>query len=657
MKTRHMHILILLLAGGVIYSKSVHGPFIFDDHMYIIDNPMIRNLGNFLDLSGTRYVSYLSFALNYAVGGYSTTGYHIVNIVIHIVNALLLYHIVAVTLETPRFRDARHTAQAAPFIASLLFIVHPVNTQAVSYITQRFASLAALFYLLSLFLYIKARLAEDRGRTALYICAIAAALIAQKTKETAFTLPVVTALYEFAFLDDGKTTAKRLLLLAPMLLTLAIIPLDLFAGGSAAGAGNVGRMIQNSQIEELRGLSRHNYLLTQFRVVTTYLRLLALPVSQKILYDYETSISIFDEGVLPSLLFLCLFLLSALYLFIRSLASGRARGMLVSFGVFWFFITISITSSVIPIKHVIFEHRLYLPGMGLMVSFAVLVCSAAESLKTRGMSRTGAGIRYVLVPLLAVSLATAAYMRNRLWADRVAFWQDAVQKAPHVAGTQSNLGGALLDDMRYSEAIPHLLEAIRIEPGGAEAHINLGGALIGVKRYREAIPHLLQAIRIDPGGAEARLNLGLALSKLGRKVEALREYNRALALKPDNAKGHVYLADLLALSGSFDEALLHYRRAIELRADYGQAHKNLGVVLRYMGRHGEAIVHLQDALALRPADAHLRYLTGLTLEALNRPGEAVTQYRKAIELKPDYTKPRERLSELSPGKPTHGPSQ
>ncbi|MEE9613971.1 MAG: hypothetical protein V3W31_03325, partial [Thermodesulfobacteriota bacterium] len=225
----------IVVTAGLVYSNALSGPFLVDDHIYILKNPEVRSLGNFLDISGTRYVAFLSFALNYAVGGYSPVGYHLVNVVIHVINGLLVWWLALLTFRSPALSGAGEDTRLSYFIAlgaALIFISHPVQTQAVTYITQRFASLATLFYLLSLALYVKWRLSPElKSRSVFYILSLVSAVLAMKTKEIAFTLPLVIVLYEFTFFGlsfNGLRARARFLPLVPFLLTMAIIPLSIF---------------------------------------------------------------------------------------------------------------------------------------------------------------------------------------------------------------------------------------------------------------------------------------------------------------------------------------------------------------------------------------------------------------------------------------------
>ena len=386
------HLVLTALLGLIAYSNTFNAPFLWDEQVYISENPIIRDLSYFTDLSKAegfeqysavknRYIGYLTFALNYKFGGLDVRGYHVVNIAIHILNAMLVYFLATLTFKTPFLKDSS-IKEKSPLIAlfsALLFVSHPIQTEAVTYIFQRLASLMAFFYLLSLVLYIKWRLSSSchsglsgislkkdsrqAGATAkrcgFYLLSLLSAVLAMKTKENAFTLPVMIALYEFFFFNGF--VKKRTLYLVPFLLTMLIIPLALIGtdkpigeiiGGLASLPGGGGEV------------SRWDYLFTQFRVIATYIRLLFLPIDQNIDYDYPMYHSFFDVPVMLSFLFQVSLFSLAVYLLYRSKNKPELR--LISFGILWFFITLSVESSIIPIPMVINEYRVYLPSVGAL---------------------------------------------------------------------------------------------------------------------------------------------------------------------------------------------------------------------------------------------------------------------------------------------------
>jgi hypothetical protein len=399
------HVLTIIFVALLIYSNTFNVPFQFDDIDNIIDNPSIKDLLHFPDagmaksgsisedvkpfINTTRYIGYLTFALNYKLYGLDVRGYHLVNILIHMSNSLLLYWLMVFTFRTPFFSsEVGHQTLADAsrnFIAvftALLFAIHPIQTQAVTYIVQRFTSLATLFYLLSLVMYIKWKESKEQQTkryvpsSMIFAISLLSAVLAMKTKEFAFTLPLVMAMYELMFFQ-GKIK-RRLLYLVPFVLTMLIIPLTLTgAGGSLTDISGD----EATALSETQDISRLDYLYTQFRVIVTYTRLLFLPINQNLDYDYPVYHSLLDPAVLFSFISLLLIFALGVYLYHMSRhpeIKGRYWLRLISFGIFWFFITLSVESSVIPIRDVIYEHRVYLPSAGFFIALTTVIGAGME---------------------------------------------------------------------------------------------------------------------------------------------------------------------------------------------------------------------------------------------------------------------------------------
>jgi len=468
-----IHSIVLIFVLLLAYSNTLHAPFVFDDQLNIVNNEQIKDLQNFSNsniLSDRRYLGNLTFALNYRIHGLEVTGYHIVNILIHIVNALLVYALVLLTLKTPWMRDRLGTSPLLSYLplgAGLLFAVHPLQTQAVTYIVQRFASLATLFYLGSLVLYIRARLAQRKGPSiAWYVGSVLCAVCAMKTKEIAFTLPVMIVLYE-VFFFRGKW-GKRILVLIPLVLTMLIIPLSMLGVDKPLGE-IIGDISEATQVQS--PLSRWEYLATQGRVIMTYLRLVVLPVNQNLDYDYPIYRSLFDPAVLGSFGVLLLLAGAGVYLYMRS-RRGEPLQRLIAYGIFWFFITLSVESSVIPITDVIFEHRMYLPSVGVFLAIGAAGVFIARKLKEKKREvKKGIAAGFTVIILL---LAVVSFVRNRTWGDEITLWEDVVSKSPQKARPYLGLGKAYIDEDRTNDAMEAFQTALRLKPDYAEAHNNLG---------------------------------------------------------------------------------------------------------------------------------------------------------------------------------------
>jgi len=306
-------LLFLVLLGAALYSNILHAPFVFDDYSSIVDNEAIKSLKLSLsDLSNNRYLPNLSFALNYRLGELRPFGYHLINNLIHIINALLLYYFVTLTFKTPFMSGSRLSAQFIAFSSAFIFVAHPIQTQAVTYLVQRSTSMATLFYLLTIIAYLKLRLLStmesgvSTKKIILYSASCLTAACAMKSKEIAFTLPIIALLCETFFFNNTYhkenpvfPAAKRVLFLLPILLTILIIPLSMIDVSKPLTA--ISDDI-DAVSRETANISRTDYFLAEFRVIATYLRLLVFPVNQSIDYTYPIYHSLLTPQVFMSFL-------------------------------------------------------------------------------------------------------------------------------------------------------------------------------------------------------------------------------------------------------------------------------------------------------------------------------------------------------------------
>jgi tetratricopeptide (TPR) repeat protein len=549
-------------------------------------------------------------------------GYHIVNIGIHIINALLVYCLVLLSFRSLGVKGAGDEGRFAGWgalLCSLLFVSHPVQTQAVTYIVQRFASLATLFYLLSLVMYIKWRLQLEAGHSKLrawmfYVFSLLCAVCAMKTKETAFTLPVVIALYEFMFFR-GKVL-KRIVFLLPLLATMLIIPFSLIGIDRPLGE-MIGDVTEATRVQT--SMPRWDYLFTEFRVIVTYLRLIFFPVGQNLDYDYPVYRSFFDPNVFLSFLFLLFVLGLGIYALYRSRRASSVEGFtpcalrLTAFGIFWFFITLSVESSIIPIQDVIFEHRVYLPSVGAFLAITASVFMATERLRARG-NAAWKGTAVALC-LIIVVLAGAAYTRNSVWRDDLSLWSDVVAKSPNKARGYNNLGIAYQKRNEMSEAMQMYKKAATLIPPFIDAFYNLGFVHFSFNQY-------------DRG----YYNLGVYYSLKGRYEDALGNYAKALTANPGFAEAYNSRGILYASTGRYDDAFSDYTKAIQADPKSAGAYNNRGVLYAGRGRYADALEDLDKALSLDPNYADAYYNRGVVLGRSARLDSALSDLRKACAL-------------------------
>jgi tetratricopeptide (TPR) repeat protein len=522
--------------GALAYSNALRGAFVFDDLSQIVDNPHLRDLGSFLGPAGyrtmpNRFVGYVTFALNYRLGGLDPVGWHVVNVAIHLASAALVWAFVVLAFRTPRLRTSAlaPSAGAVAFSSAALFVAHPLATQAVTYVVQRLTSLATLFYLLATVLYLGWRLGTGRrGRIALYAGALVAALLAVRTKEIAFTLPLALALVEWALLDGGW---RRFLAILPVAAIAMLIPLTLVDLASPAATLLASA---DASTRVIAPAGRHDYLRTQAVVVATYLRMLALPAGQSVDHDVAIRRGWLAPDVAGSAALLLAVAGLGAWLAWRSSPRGRRPALdpsvrLAALGIAWFFVALSVESSVIPIADVMNEHRVYLPSAGLFPAVAVLAALGFHRIDPRRVSRDVA----VAGGVAAVALAIATWQRNPVWADEVSLWSDAAAKAPAHYRPVFNWGAALTKQQRFAEAAAVLARGTRIDPRSVAARVQLGVVLYLAGDPRGAEVELRQAVELAPDDADALLNLSVFLSATGRRPEARLHLERLRRVAKD----------------------------------------------------------------------------------------------------------------------------
>jgi protein O-mannosyl-transferase len=616
----HLSVFFLLsLISIIIYANTLHSPFLFDDIPNITENPRIRLTeitmqslkdAAFSGPSWARPIPNISFALNYYLDQYHVGGYHAVNLAIHIINGILVYLLALFTFRLLGLSPFK--IRVMSLFASLIFIAHPINTQSVTYLVQRMNSMAALFYLLSLILYIKARLSKVRWkRWVLFLCVALSAILAMGSKQIAATLPFIIIVYECYFFQD-LTGCLRKKNIAYIILPLAVlVALTLIYLG------------ENPINRILAGYSRRDFtlverLLTQPRVVIFYISLIALPLPSRmnLIHHVDTSHSLIE----PTTTLISLVIIAALiYLSMH----GARRKRLISFAIAWFFINLAIESSFIGLE-MIYEHRLYLP----MVAICLMV---PYILFTYRLNKATITVAVIMVMLLGY----ATYTRNTTWKDAVTLWSDVVKKDPLSHRGYVNLGLAFKDKGATEKEITCYKNSLKINPDYAKGYYNLGLALEKKGKTEEAIKQYKLALSKKPDFVKAHNNLGLALQGQGKAEEAIEQYKKALSIRPDFVSAHNNLGLALEKQGKIDEAVYHYKEALRIEPKNVSAHINLGFLLNQLGKIHEAISHYKEALNLEPRNEDVHMNLGVILGRQGKFQEAINHYMEALRLNPN----------------------
>lgn len=558
---------IVALAALAAYSNTFSVPFQFDDGESIVGNPAVRDLSAYLSAPWRplRPLGYLTFALNGSLGGQSLLGYHLFNFAVHLASAALVYFLTLLVARLARpSLEVGLRARVGALIAAALFALHPVQTQAVTYIVQRLASLSALLYVGAVLAYGYAVLdGSDRVRRIPYTLALLLGGSALLVKENAASLPIAIALWDGCFVA-GRWRARTLRILPFLALVLAIVLLVLKPWAVMAKlSADYGAVAA--------GGSRSTYLLTQATVLVTYLRLLVFPVAQNLDYDFPIRTSLLDPAVLRALVLLLLVVgVPALMALRRRARSGFARVLLFAIG--WFFVTLSVESSFFPLADVIAEHRLYLPMAGLSVA---LGCGVAMLIERTGARRP---LLYAALAAWLLALGGATWDRNRVWRDPMTLWSDVVSKSPTKSRPLVWLAQEHLARQDYAAAIRLLRRATASPRPIVQAWINLGASLTtigrpreGAEAYRRALPllgddaggsrdaleqaittldaqyatcdHLAAEVRLAPAHAEARQRLAACRMQTGDVASAVAEWERLLHDDPSDAVSAFNAAD------------------------------------------------------------------------------------------------------------------
>ena len=612
-------VLVIGAAAVAAYSNTFHAPFTFDDVSSVFDNPTIKQLwppGKALSppgdwgftVSGRPLLNY-SLAINYAISGYDVWSYHALNLLIHALSGLVLFGLLRRTFLQPPLAE-RFGAKAWPLalVLAVLWVVHPLQTEAVTYMIQRAESLMGLFFLLTLYAFVRS--VDSPHSRGWQVAAVVACLLGVATKEITALVPVLAVLYDRTFVSGSfaevwrRHRGRHLALFATWIPLLCLLA---STGGDRGGTFHFadGRMWVG-------------HALTQFEAVTRYVGLSFWP--HPLIFDY----GLIDPPGLGGALLWGFPVVALLVGTIVALWRWPIAGFLGA----WFFLILAPTSALPATLQIIVEHRMYLP---LAAVLALAFGGAARWFGLRAVTLTVAG--------LAVGAGMLTFQRNQVYASGQALWEDTVAKRPENARALNNLGLTYYNLGRVQDSIPLYEKSRRLDPSMANTHYNLGLALMNSGRESEAIEAFEGAIRILPYYFKAHLNLGTILMKLGREPEARAHF--AEAARYDGMPAEVYFQFGVSLAnlGRWDEAIEQYAKAVQLDPNDAEAQSNWGVALYRKNAPAEAVPHFETALRLTPespAAGDVHYNLALALAALGRQADALAHYAEAVRLKPGH---------------------
>jgi tetratricopeptide (TPR) repeat protein len=675
---------VIVLAALLAYANTFSVPFLFDDEPSIIENPTIRHLWppglafapprDFgLTVSGRPLVNF-SLALNYALSGTNPWSYHALNLAIHGFAGLALFGVVRRTLlrlpagaqafradgvgrplaidDRPQAGFLQPDATLLAFTIALLWTLHPLQTESVTYLIQRTESLMGLFYLLTLYCFIRGaecfaagehlsgtgsaarepcQLIVDkfawRARRVWFVLSVLSCLLGMACKEVMVTAPLMVLLYDRIFVSGSfrgawRRYGKLHLTLAATWLLLGWLVLS--TGGNRGGTAGFNV-----------GIAWGQYWLTQFEAIGRYLWLSLWP--HPLVFEYGTVWMRRVGDVLP-------WALAVVAVAAATLVALWRRPALGFLGC-WFFAILAPTSLVPGTIQMIVEHRMYL-SLAAVVSVAVLgLCH-----------RTG---RYGLAAslALAVGLGWSTYRRNEDYRSAQSLWADTLARRPNNARAHLNFGKALAGDGQTADATAQYEAAVRLKPDYFEAHICLGNARQLAGRAVDAVTEYEAALHLQPDNPSAHLNLGNALAQLGRPGEAVGHYQAVLRVQPGAYDAHFNLGNVLFLLHRLDEGIAQYQIGLRQAPGTVEAHYQLGQALGMKGDWAAAAGEYREALRLQPDYPEARFALGNLLARTGRLSEAIAEYQEILRTHPDDALVRQNLEQARAGQNAESPTR
>jgi Flp pilus assembly protein TadD len=629
---------VLVAAVAIAYATSLSGPFLYDDQIAIVKNAQIRTLSPLtVPLSpprdtpvAGRPVVNLSLAVNYAIGGLDVTSYHVTNVALHVLVALVLFGVVRRTLLLTGSEPLPPRSDGLALACALVWALHPLNTEVVNYTVQRTESLMALCYLTTLYCAIRASARPDGlgWRTA----AVAACAAGMLSKESMVTAPLMVLAYDRVFLYPslGEAWRERRWLYAGLAATWAVLAWVML-GQPRTSAGFA------------TGVSPWTYFLNQLPIIARYLWLVVWPRPLVVDYGLPRAIAP-SEVIVPGILLVALAVATLL-----ALRRHKALGFL---GV-WFFVTLAPTSSVVPIAtEVGAERRMYLPLMALVVLAVVgvyrLLVRRGTSLdvERRGASsdapaRAPAGgpegpplrVPIAVLTVVCVLLAAGVMLRAREYQSVRSIAQANVDRYPH-GRSRLALARELVAVNEHSAALPLLEAAIGDYP---PARLGLATELATSGRLADAVVQAREFIRLLPDNAElptARDLIGRSLALQGQYAAAAEEFRLLAEARPNDPAPRVSIGDALLRQARVSDAIASYEAALRLKPGDPDILLQLGLAYGAAGRRQEATMAFESAAAGRPDDLRLLNLWGRSLAAEGRYMDAVMPMRRVVELAP-----------------------
>ena len=630
-----------LLAAAIIfltllaYQPIWHAGFVWDDDFYVTENQALRSADGLQKIWSTPGATiqyyplvFTSFWAEYHFWKLQPLGYHLVNVLLHALNAVLLWRVLRRLLRTWRGSCGVRGLSGA-WLAAAIFALHPVMVESAAWITERKNVLSCLFYLLAALAFLRFRpLTDDKATRAwdwrFYPVMLAAFLCALLSKTVTCSLPA--ALLLVIWWKTGRIEKRDALAMVPLFVLGAVLALVTLNMEKHAGAVGLEWTLSFAQRCLIAG-----------RALWFYAGKLFWPRDLTFIYPRWKIDAV--AGWQYSFPLAALAVVVALW----KLRTRIGRGPLVA--ALFFAGTLAPALGffdLYPFRYsYVADHFQYVAGIGLI---ALTVNASAMMVRRIGGHTRSIAIAAGVALLLA--LGSATWTQAHVYRDLEMLWRDTLAKNPGCWMAHNNLSVILIEEGRMDEALRHSEQALQLKSDDPDIYGSLGTALWQSGKIPEAIQRYEQALRSTPNSAGAHINLGNALLTSGQMPEAIRHFEQALRIQPDSAMAHNNLGIALMQIGRVQEAIGHYVQAIRIEPDYAEAHADLGNALFQLGKVPEAITEYERALQLKPKDANAHYRLALALEQAHRVREAIGHYEQALRMKPDRPEVQNNLAWL-----------
>jgi tetratricopeptide (TPR) repeat protein len=620
--------LILVAVVGLVYSNTFLNSFHFDDLPSILEKPWIRGLDKIPQFLGKenslflRPLVILSFNINYAISEFEVWSYHLFNIIFHAIATLLVYQLARKALNFMEDFSSQKRFAVLPFFAAMLFALHPLNTQSVTYISSRSSIMVTVCYLSALILFFdgfKKWKQTGQKAWAYFIGSGIFFFLGGLSKEIIVTFPAMLFLVHFYFIS--RETLKAWIATYAKWIFLLAIPLLTFVGYKQFAAG--GLLPASSAY-----LKSGTWFLTQTSVVPfEYFRKMLFPFNMNIDIDFPVLNNWLQPTHWLGIVALGIFVFFWIRISTRVSETVEVGRRFVGFGMAWILLTLLPTSSFIPLLDVAVEHRTYLPMVGLVFLMAGGFSCILEFLPATKL------INYCAV-LILIFFSLGVMVRNQDWKDEVTLWSDAKMKSPNLVRPYNNVGEAYDKLGKYDEAIVEFEGALKLNPNYFFGLNNLGNIYGKQRKLPEAIEYIKRALKQKPDYSPAHYNLARAFHLTGKRQEAAESYRESIKSNPFFEQAFYNLAFLAMELSLFDEALENFEKFLSMQPNHSKAHYGAGNALMMKGQLDLALTEYRKSAQLDPTFA-VPYLNiaNIQMQTKNIPA-AIENFEKALSINP-----------------------